>query len=227
MVKIKKILKTLYYKAKYRSKNVVIRRGCNIGYKTVFEGNNVLGKKTLLSGYMGYGSYMGANCFFYGKIGRFCSIADGVRVVIGTHPSKKFVSTHPCFYSPHCQGGFTYVKETRFDEYKYADGDYNVVIGNDVWIGYGAIIMAGITIGDGAIIGTGAVVTKDVAPYTIVGGVPAKVIRKRFDDEDINFLINLKWWDWDIRKIKKYSPYFTDIKEFRIQTKNDVLEGEN
>ena len=76
-------------------------------------------------------------------------------------------------------------------------------IGNDVWIGYEAVILAGVTIGDGAIIGTRAVVTKDVPPYTIVGGVPAKVIRKRFSDDVISALLKTKWWDWPADKIAK------------------------
>lgn len=77
----------------------------------------------------------------------------------------------------------------------------DIIIGNDVWIGYEAVILAGVTIGDGAIIGTRAVVTKDVPPYSIVGGVPAKSIRKRFDDETIVELLRLKWWDWSEEKI--------------------------
>ena len=77
----------------------------------------------------------------------------------------------------------------------------DIVVGNDVWIGYEAVILAGVTIGDGAIIATRAVVTKDVPPYTIVGGVPAKPIRKRFSDEEIDQLLELKWWDWPPEKI--------------------------
>ena len=77
----------------------------------------------------------------------------------------------------------------------------DTVIGNDVWIGNGATIMQGVKIGDGAIIGTNSLVTKDVEPYTIVGGNPAKEIRKRFDDETIQILLALKWWDWDVQKI--------------------------
>ena len=79
----------------------------------------------------------------------------------------------------------------------------DIVIGNDVWIGYEAVIMAGVHIGDGAIIGTRAVVTKDVPPYTIVGGLPAKKIRSRFDDVTIELLQQLQWWDWDTKKIKE------------------------
>ena len=79
----------------------------------------------------------------------------------------------------------------------------DITVGNDVWIGYEALILAGVTIGDGAIIGSRAVVTKDIPPYTIVGGIPAKPIRKRFDDETIAELLKLRWWDWDEEKIKR------------------------
>ena len=80
------------------------------------------------------------------------------------------------------------------------------MVGNDVWIGYEAIVLAGVTIGDGAIIGSRAVVTKDVPPYTIVGGIPAKPIRKRYDDAVIERLEDLRWWDWDYEKIKRSIP---------------------
>ncbi|MCI8771734.1 MAG: CatB-related O-acetyltransferase [Lachnospiraceae bacterium] len=82
------------------------------------------------------------------------------------------------------------------------DNKGDIIIGNDVWIGYEAVILSGVTIGDGAIIGTRAVVTKDIPPYTIVGGVPAKPIRKRFDDVTIARLLELKWWDWSEERIK-------------------------
>ena len=87
------------------------------------------------------------------------------------------------------------------------DNKGDIVIGNDVWIGYEALIMAGVHIGNGAIIGSRAVVTKDVPPYTIVGGVPARPIRKRFTDDTIQKLEALKWWDWSYEKIKQSLPY--------------------
>lgn len=93
------------------------------------------------------------------------------------------------------------------------DNKGDIVIGNDVWIGYEAIIMAGVHIGDGAIIATRTVFTKDIPPYTIVGGIPAKPIRKRFNDDTIQKLEILKWWDWPIEKIRQRLPYIfnTDI----------------
>lgn len=84
-----------------------------------------------------------------------------------------------------------------------------IVIGNDVWIGYDAVVMAGVHIGDGAIIGTRAVVTKDVPPYAIVGGVPAKIIRMRFDSETVSQLLELQWWNWDKERIKRALPCLT------------------
>lgn len=83
------------------------------------------------------------------------------------------------------------------------DNKGDIVIGNDVWIGYGAVILSGVTIGDGAIIGTNALVTKDVAPYTIAGGIPAKPIRKRFSEEKISALMKIKWWNWSEKEILK------------------------
>lgn len=98
------------------------------------------------------------------------------------------------------------------------------MIGNDVWIGYEAVIMAGVHIGDGAIIAARAVVTKDVLPYTIVGGTPAKEIRKRFDAEVIQQLLKLKWWDWSADKIRKCLPYIAERKMDELFTiKKDRL----
>lgn len=129
-------------------------------------------------------------------IGKFCSIACGAKFLFTSANHKmSSLSTYPfpIFYE---EWGLD-VKDIR----NAWDNKGNIVIGNDVWIGYEAVIMAGVTIGDGAIIGTRAVVTKDVPPYTIVGGVPAKPIRKRFDDATVERLIKLRWWDWEHEKI--------------------------
>lgn len=99
------------------------------------------------------------------------------------------------------------------------DNKGDIVIGNDVWIGYDAVIMAGVRIGDGAIIGTRAVVTKDVEPYSIVGGVPAKEIRKRFAPEVIKKLIEIQWWNWSIEKIRSY---ILDIQSGNIDALWDI-----
>ena len=130
-------------------------------------------------------------------IGKFCSIGCGAKFLFtsGNHAMKS-LSTYPFPI---------FVEEWDLDWSDITDAWDNkgdIVIGNDVWIGYEAVIMSGVTIGDGAIVGTRAVVTKDVPPYTIVAGVPAKPIRKRFDDDTIAHLLDIKWWNWDTAKIK-------------------------
>ncbi|WP_299237237.1 CatB-related O-acetyltransferase [uncultured Anaerofustis sp.] len=130
-------------------------------------------------------------------IGKFCSIACGAKFLFNSanHTMKSLSSyPFPLFFD---EWGLDMKDVTQSWDNK---GD--IVIGNDVWIGYEAVIMAGVKIGDGALIGTRAVVTKDVEPYTIVGGVPAKPIKKRFNDETINAMLEIKWWDWDKDKIR-------------------------
>lgn len=134
-------------------------------------------------------------------IGKFCSIACGAKFLFNSANHRlQSLSTYtfPLFYEE-------WEQEMNLTEAWDNKGD--IIIGNDVWIGYDAVILAGVTIGDGAIIGTRAVVTKDVPPYTIVGGVPAKPIRKRFSDEDIALLLELKWWDWSVDKISDSIQY--------------------
>lgn len=130
-------------------------------------------------------------------IGKFCSIACGAKFIFtGANHSLKSLSTYPFPI---------FFEEWDLDVKNITDAwdnKGNIIIGNDVWIGYEAVILSGVTIGDGAVIGTHAVVTKDVPPYTIVGGVPAKPIRRRFDDATIAKLLELKWWDWPEERIK-------------------------
>jgi len=134
-------------------------------------------------------------------IGKFCSIACGAKFIFNSanHTLKSLSNyTFPIFF-----------EEWGLDSKNIKsawDNKGDIIIGNDVWIGYEAVIMPGVKIGDGAIIATRAVVTKDVPPYTIVGGVPAKVIRKRFDDDTILKLQKIKWWDWDYEKIRQNIP---------------------
>lgn len=129
-------------------------------------------------------------------IGKFCSIACGAKFIFNSaNHTLSSLSTYPfpIFFQ---EWGLD-----RKDVANAWDNKGDIVIGNDVWIGYEAVILAGVTIGDGAIIGTRAVVTKDVPPYTIVGGVPAKPIKKRFQDETISSLLEIKWWNWPKEKI--------------------------
>lgn len=139
-------------------------------------------------------------------IGKYCSIACGTKFIFNSaNHTKQSLSTYPfpIFFSEWALGieGITSAWDNKGD----------IVVGNDVWIGYEAVIMPGVTIGDGAIIGTRAVVTRDVPPYTIVGGVPAKEIRKRFSDETIAKLLDVQWWNWE---------------DYRVQEKlQDIMSG--
>ena len=140
-------------------------------------------------------------------IGKFCSIACGTKFLFNcANHTLKSLSTYtfPLFY-----------EEWELEKSNITtawDNKGNIVIGNDVWIGYEAVIMAGVHIGDGAIIAARAVVTKDVPPYTIVGGTPAKEIRKRFDAEVIEQLLIQKWWDWSTDKIHQCLQYIAEGK---------------
>lgn len=140
-------------------------------------------------------------------IGKFCSIACGTKFLFNcANHTLKSLSTYtfPLFY-----------EEWELEKSNITtawDNKGNIIIGNDVWIDYEAVIMAGVHIGDGAIIAARAVVTKDVPPYTIVGGTPAKEIRKRFDAEVIEQLLILKWWDWSTDKIHQCLPYIAEGK---------------
>jgi len=136
-------------------------------------------------------------------IGKFCMIASGVTFIMnGANHLTEAVSSYPFAVFGN---GWQNAMEGRSYPYK---GD--IVIGNDVWIGYNATIMAGVKIGDGAIVATNSTVTKVVEPYTIVGGNPAKEIKKRFTDEQIKQLLDIKWWNWDIDKVTRNLHYLTD-----------------
>ena len=138
-------------------------------------------------------------------IGKFCMIASDVKFIMnGANHLTKALTTFPFAIFGN---GWENAMENKTYPQK---GDIN--IGNDVWIGYNATIMAGVTIGDGAIIATNSTVIHDVAPYSIVGGNPAREVKKRFSDEEISKLLELKWWNWDIEKITKNIQHLTDNK---------------
>lgn len=178
--------------------------------KQVRSPNLVVGKYSYYSGY--YHGHSFEDCARYllpdeGAdrlvIGSFCSIGSGAAFIMAGNQGHRneWISTFPFFFMP------------EVPEFENAGNGYlpagDTVIGNDVWIGSEAIIMPGITVGDGAVIGTRALVTKNVEPYAIVGGNPAKTIRKRFDDDSIAMLLEMKWWDWPAARLKAAMPLMT------------------
>lgn len=211
---IKNVIKYFYHKLK-NGRNVSFSISSIIGIRSTFEGYNKIYPHCAFTGEMGLGTYIAEHSHIDGKIGRFTSIGPYCQVVIGTHPySVPYVSTSPMFFSLAKQTGHTFAKGQCFEEFRYAEGEYPVVIGNDCWIGQRVSIISGVTIHDGAVVLAGAVVTKDVPPYAIVGGVPAKVLRYRYDEETIQKLLKSQWWNQDIKWFEKNWKCLNDIKSF-------------
>ena len=145
------------------------------------------------------------------KIGKFCSIANGVNIVLGLNHRIDWITTYPF---PTLQLMNEFPEAAEIEGHPSTKGD--VIIGNDVWIGNDAWILSGVTIGDGAVIGAKAVVSKDVAPYSIVVGNPAKCVKKRFDDDTIERLLKLQWWNWPIEKIRKAIPLLCSMDVVKL-----------
>lgn len=190
-----------------------VEKGCVIRHVKVEPYCHIGSSCRVFDTTMGFGSGISRDSILDSvSIGRYSTLGPDVKVVLGQHPTRTIASTHPAFYSSRGQMGFTYVDETIFEEERFAKKPYRVVIGNDVWIGAYTRIMEGVTIGDGAIVAAGALVTKDVPPYAIVGGVPAKLIRYRFDEDTIAGLLKLKWWDKEEDWLRAHAQDFRDSR---------------
>lgn len=176
-----------------------------LGAYTYIQAHSILNKVT-----MGDFSYCsGYNQMDYATIGKFCSIASFVRINPGNHPAFTRVAQHHFSYrSSHYGMG---PDDEDFFAWRRSKP---VTIGNDVWIGHNASIMPGVTIGNGAVIGTGSVVTKDVEPYSVVVGVPAKKIRMRFSPDLVKRIERAAWWDWDYEVLKERLPDFRNMDAF-------------
>lgn len=203
------VLKTLLLKIRFLHSNLKVgylsyAKNCKFG-----NNNTIYENVTLMNVEIGDFSYVNSHsCIARTKIGKFCSIGENVKCGLGKHPSQDMVSTHPAFYSKDKSPQITFADKNYFDEYS------TIEIGNDVWIGSNSMILDGVKIANGAIVASGTVVTKDVPPYAIVGGVPAKIIKYRFDENEIKFLNEIKWWNKDTNWIKNNFKDFHDIKIF-------------
>jgi acetyltransferase-like isoleucine patch superfamily enzyme len=199
--------KQTYILWKHRDKALRGAMSClfvNVAFgKAIFVGD----RTAIHNSSIGDHSYINGNARIKNTtIGKYCSIASGVKIVLGAHPTD-LISLHPAFYAVN-KPMETFADKQYFDEY------LEVKIGNDVWIGEDVVIPGGVTIGDGAVIASRAVVTKDVAPYSVVGGVPAKHIKFRFDDEKIKALQEIRWWDRDEKWLKENFKLFLNVEDF-------------
>lgn len=207
----------MIYRHKWKKQHVFIEKNTLFNKDTIFFGGgwNKIHKYAVVSGSsIGRYTFIGEQSYLpESKIGSFCSIGSNVKVVSESHPSRGFLSTSPVFYSLNLPCGKTFVNKQLFNEcIRVKNSKYRIEIGNDVWIGNDVSIIGGVKIGDGSIIALGAVVTKDVPPYSIVGGVPARVIRYRFSETQRARNLNNKWWNWTEDEIKQNIELFMENK---------------
>lgn len=197
-------------KEKMLSKEPSIHPSCTIKKSKLGEWTALGANTTLNEVEFGDYSYTAGHVIIaYATIGKFCSIANSTRINPGNHPQWR-VTQHHCTYR-RIQYGFDNVDDEAFFQWRR---DHHCHIGHDVWIGHGAVIMPGVTVGIGAIIGAGAVVTKDISPYEVAVGVPAKVIKKRFSDEVIEKLLQIAWWEWDRSSLEENFQDLLDMEAF-------------
>lgn len=217
----------IYFKWKNaRKKSVIFQKSCVISDNDFFEGNNNVGGRIHKS-YIGYGTYIvGENGYIHDcKIGRFCSIASNCHIGLGDH-ALNMVATSPLFYSSHSLLPQNFLSESiAMEDSTICGTNYKVIIGNDVWMGYNVCVKEGVTIGDGAIIGAKSLVTRDIPPYAIAVGTPAKVIKYRFTPEQIQKLLEIQWWNKDIEWIKENIHAFGDIDTFISTAENSHNSG--
>jgi len=212
--KIRHWIITIWHKFKYK---LIVGSRTYIS-KSEFENNCAVEDNCKITGsVIGKFSYITEGARIQkAKIGRYCSIGPNFRVGMASHPIEKFVSTSPLFYSKYTNLRTSFVSKNKFITHKFTDKSklFFVEIGNDVWIGCNVTILDGLKVGDGAVIGSNSLVTKNVAPYAIVAGIPAKNIKFRFTKSQIKRLIKLKWWNKTKKWISLRVKMFENVNDF-------------
>ena len=189
------------------------------GGELKFQEHNYLYKNSYLRHVsLGRYTYVVGSRIVRTNVGAFCSIGSEALIGgLGKHPTN-LLSTHPIFYSSLKQSGISFEADSLFSEFSSS------VIGNDVWVGTRAILLDGVNIGDGSVIAANSVVTRDVPPYAIVAGVPARVIKYRFSDEIIRYLLDWKWWDLPTPVLQKLTKQFSTYKSLTSDSINRIID---
>lgn len=226
---LSRLLLYLYHKHKNRH-SVKFWYSTHLSHRSEFEGMNMVGAHSSFYGRMGYGTYISGNTHLNADIGRFCSIGPNVKVINATHPMKEpFVTTCPLFFSLDSSKNpehKTFAKKQVAEEFRYYDKErqIDIKIGNDCWIGEGVTFIGGTEVHDGGVVLAGAYVTKDVPPYAIVGGVPAKIISYRYDEETIKFLLEIQWWNNEEQLLHDNWELLCDMDKFKEYYKKLQIE---